>query len=518
MKPHQEQSTSIWMATETLPAQPSLERDVQGDVCIVGAGMAGLTTAFLLAREGRKVIVLESREVASGQTQRTTAHLMSWLDDFYHKVEKVHGTEGIRLAAQSHMRAIDHIEAHVRALGIDCEFSRLPGYLYCAPSDSLSVLEQEFEACARAGMQHVHWVDRAPIKAIDTGRCLEFANQGQFHPLKYLARLVEEIRKLGGEIYTGTAAKDVAGGKQAHVTTAHGPTVSAKAIVVATNSPVNDLLAIHTKQAPYLTYAIGAKIAKGSVAKALYWDTLDSYHYVRLEPLDSTWDLLIVGGEDHKSGQTTDQAERHHRLETWTRQYFPEITGIEFRWSGMVMESVDGLAYIGRNPGDADNIYVATGDSGQGMTHGTIAGMLLSDLIQGRENPWAGLYDPSRKPVSGMAGRDFLIENANVGKQYVKDWLSPGDAPDVVHLRPDQGTVVHRGLSKVAVYCDSNGYKHEMTAVCPHLGCVVHWNNLEKVWDCPCHGSRFDAYGDVVNGPAVSPLKPLQEPASAVND
>ena len=199
---------------------------------------------------------------------------------------------------------------------------------------------------------------------------------------------------------------------------------------------------------------------------------------------------------------SSDLVERHARLELWARHRWPQCGDVAFRWSGQVMETVDGLAFIGRNPGDADNVFIATGDSGMGMTHGTIAGMLLTDLILGRENPWAKLYDPSRKPMRGMAWREFLSENLNVAKEYVKDYLGGGDVSSAEQIAPGQGAVLRRGLTKLAVFRDELGVLHERTAVCPHLGCIVHWNKTERTWDCPCHGSRFDAHGQVLNGPA----------------
>ncbi|MCI0463179.1 MAG: FAD-dependent oxidoreductase [Gemmataceae bacterium] len=280
---------------------------------------------------------------------------------------------------------------------------------------------------------------------------------------------------------------------------------------MATNSPINDRVAIHTKQAPYLTYAIGARVPQGSVTRALYWDTLEYYHYVRLQPLSDDQDILIIGGEDHKAGQVHDQKERHGRLEAWARERFPMIGPIEHRWSGTVMETTDGLAFIGRNPLDAHNVYIATGDSGMGMTHGTIAGMLLTDLILGRQNPWSRIYSPSRKPIKGIAWKEFLVENFNVAKQYARDWASGGEVSSAEQIPPGEGAVIRHGLHKVAVYRDEQGVAHERSAVCTHLGCIVHWNGAEKTWDCPCHGSRFDAQGEVLNGPANTALAEVEE-------
>jgi Rieske Fe-S protein len=272
--------------------------------------------------------------------------------------------------------------------------------------------------------------------------------------------------------------------------------------VVATNIPINDLLVIHTKQAAYRTYAIAARVTGGAaIPRALVWDTAAPYHYLR--PAVGRNDLAIVGGEDHRSGQRNDFEERFHRLESWLAGRFSSPVVVERRWSGQVMETVDGLAFIGRNPGDEPNVYVATGDSGMGLTHGAIAGMLVADLVAGRPNPWAGLYDPSRKPLA--AAVEYLKENVKTAAQY-GDWLKPGDASSAEEVAPGTGAVVRRGLKMIAAYRDETGALHECSAVCPHLGCVVTWNGADGMWDCPCHGSRFDPDGTVVLGPANSDL------------
>lgn len=507
MKKQSEKTVSLWMATCEPPQASSLSQDLATDVCVIGAGIAGLTTAYLLAKEGRRVVVLDQRHVCAGQTQRTTAHLTNAHDNFYSEVEKIHGFEGIRIAAASHTAAINRIEKIVRTEQIDCDFQRLPGFLFCGSNKTREFLETEWGAATRAGIEGLEIVGRVPLATFDTGPAIRYPAQGQFHPLKYLSHLTKSIQASGGLVFSGTPVKQVKDGSPVTVETAIGPHVKASAVVVATNSPINDMYAIHTKQAPYLTYAIACPLARGMFPSALMWDTESPYHYVRTQPLNDHLDLLIVGGEDHKAGQVSDQAARHDRLEEWAKERFPAIEPPVYRWSGMVMETTDGGAFIGKNPGEK-NVYIATGDSGMGMTHGTIAGMLLSDLICGRSNDWASFYDPSRKPVAGGALGKFVSENANVGYEYVRDWAGWGDEPDVHHLENDQGTVVRRGLSLVAVYRNSKGNLHEHSAVCPHLGCIVHWNNLEKVWDCPCHGSRFDANGQVICGPAISPLGP----------
>ena len=496
---------SVWQATAVMPECPRLNSNQHVEVCIVGAGMAGLTTAYLLCQAGKSVVVLDDGPLAGGITQMTTAHLVDALDDRYFELERLHGRVAARLAAESHGAAIDRIEAIAAAERIACEFARVDGYLFLAEDDKRETLEKEIAAAQRAGLRDVELLAGAPLP-FDTGPCLRFPRQGQFHPLQYLAGLVRAIQREGGRIYTHSHAEHIEGGNPALVY-ANTHIVTADAVVVATNAPVNDRVAIHTKQAPYMTYVIGARVRRGVVPKVLAWDTGDPYHYIRTEPLGED-DLLIVGGEDHKSGQASDTAERHARLEEWTRRRFP-IGPVEFAWGGQVMETVDYLAFTGRNPLDKDNIYIHTGDSGMGLTHATIGGMILSDLILGRENPWAELYDPRRKTVG--AAREYTAENLNVAAQYA-DWLKPGEVKSAAEIPRDSGAIMRRGLHKIAVYRDEKGEAHERSAACPHLGCMVHWNGAEKTWDCACHGSRFDRHGQVINGPSNHDLASVESP------
>jgi glycine/D-amino acid oxidase-like deaminating enzyme/nitrite reductase/ring-hydroxylating ferredoxin subunit len=515
MNEHAGDSISVWMATVQLPRFASLTANEQADVCIVGAGIAGLTTAYLLGRAGKSVVVLDDGPIVSGETERTTAHLVTALDDRYFELERLHGEKGARLAAESHAAAIDQIERIVLEEKIDCDFERVDGYLFVPPGESTEVLERELAATHRAGLTDTEMSVKATLVSFDTGPALRFPRQAQFHPLKYLAALAQAIIRDGGRIYTQTHATKIEGGEPARIETRDGAIVTADAVVVATNTPVNDLLAIHTKQAAYRTFVIGASVPAGSVHKALYWDTPDPYHYVRLQSLPQTQlssptcDLLIVGGEDHKTGQADDAEARYSRLEQWARTRFPMMAEGKFRWSGQIMEPIDGLAFIGRNPMDKKNVFVATGFSGNGMTYGTIAGILLTDLIQGRENVWAALYEPSRKTL--RAAKSFVKETINMAAQY-GDWVTQGDVKEDVLVAPDTGAVVRRGLKKSAVYCDAAGVLHECSAVCPHLGGIVAWNHSEQTWDCPCHGSRFDKFGKVLDGPAITNLSPLEEP------
>jgi glycine/D-amino acid oxidase-like deaminating enzyme/nitrite reductase/ring-hydroxylating ferredoxin subunit len=506
-------STSLWLDTVQAFDAPVLHTDLSTDVCVIGAGIAGLTTAYTLARHGKSVVVIDARSVGAGETAMTTAHLSYEIDDTFKEILRLHGPDGARLACGSHRAAIDQIERICMEESIDCQFERVNGYLVLGQGQKERELDDELEAARAAGAK-VMKLPQADVAGFRSGPCLRFAAQGQFHPLRYLHGLAHACARRGVQIFSGTKAVAANGGPAATVQTAAGHTIQAQAIVVATNSPFNDLVAIHTKQAPYHTYAIGARVAPDAITHALYWDTEDPYHYVRLQHTtnrelggdnDEAVDILIVGGEDHKAGQASDAEARFSRLERWMRDRFPAAGEVEFRWSGQVMETVDGLAFIGRNPLDADNMYVATGDSGMGMTHGTIAGMLLTDLILRRQNPWTDLYDPSRKR-SGSA-MEWVKENLNVALQYTS-WLTKGDVESIDQITPNNGAVVVEDGRKIAVFRDETGTLHRRSAVCTHLGCIVSWNPSASTWDCPCHGSRFDKFGAVTNGPAPKDLDP----------
>src|SRR5437762_880893 len=402
------ENISFWERTAQKFRTAPLSENLTADVCVVGAGIAGVSTAYLAAREGRHVVLVDDGPVGGGITGRTTAHLVNAIDDRYLDIEKFLGEECGRLTAESHTAAIDCADRIVRDHNIDCDFERLDGYLFLPPGGSVTELMDELEAIQRAGLVTVERVDSVPNTKIDSDAVLRFPRQAQFHPLKFLNAVAAVIVDSGGKIFTGTRVVQVEDGDRVKVKTADGHTITAQAAVVATNCPINDRLVIHSKQAPYATYAICLRVTR-QVDHALFWDTALTaedekqeigpvpYHYVRFAS-DNQGDVLIVGGEDHKTGQADDWAQRFAKLERWARERFPFVGEITDRWSGQVMEPVDGVAYIGRNPGDK-NVYVVTGDSGNGMTHGTIAGMLIVDLICDRENPWARLYDPARKTL-----------------------------------------------------------------------------------------------------------------------
>lgn len=506
---------SYWFYSAAQPiGYETLKNDIETDILVIGGGISGLTTAYCLAKEGRKVVLIEDGFIGSGETGRTTAHLTCALDDRYFGLEKTFDQETAHLAAQSHMASIDWIANTVEEHNINCNFKRVDGYLFLHPSDKEKSLDEEYAATLRVGLD-TQLLDYIPyMKGEETKKAIKFPNQGQFHILKYLKGLADAFMQYGGKIYTQTRADDISS-KGAN---ANGYEIKANHIVVATNTPVNNLFSMHTTQWPYRTYVIGAKIPKGSLPFVLWWDTGDHdskwicqpYHYVRLEEFDKEYDILIVGGEDHRTGQGDDEnineEDRYDRLTEWTKKHFPAIEEVAFKWSGQVMEPLDSLAYIGKNPGN-DNIYIITGDSGNGMTHGTLGGLILKDLILERENPWARIYSPSRVTLS-TAG-NYLSEVGNMVAQFA-DWFTPEDIKHASELEEDQGGVLVSGLRKLTIYRDSNNKLHTCSAVCPHMGGILQWNADEKTFDCPLHGSRFTYDGKVINGPASSDLKKVE--------
>jgi glycine/D-amino acid oxidase-like deaminating enzyme/nitrite reductase/ring-hydroxylating ferredoxin subunit len=497
------------MSTASIPQFPPLPGDVRADVCVIGAGIAGLTSAYLLACEGKEVILIDALGIGAGETGRTTAHFFP-PDEWYSGLANSFGTHAARLAAQSFAAATDRVESIVAAEGIDCEFERLDGYLYALPGNGFKDLDKEQAAAASAGLQ-AELLPRVPGLPFDTGPCVRYPRQAQFHPLKYLAGLASAFVRRGGVIHCGTRAMgiDDDGDTQA-VRTASG-TIRAQSVVVATNTPFHHRVVMHTKQAGYRTYVVALRVPKGSVPRILLWDTGDPYYYLRLASQPGAdHELLIVGGADHKVGQDSHPEHRYAEIERWVRERFPMAREVEYRWSGEVMEPSDGLAYLGRDAVGSRDVYLITGDSGNGMTHCTAGAMLVTDLIMGRDNPWKSLYDPARKVKHGVS--DFVSEQANTLSQY-GDWLTGGEVDSPAEIAPGQGAIVRAGMHKLAVYRDDAGGLHSLSATCTHLGCVVHWNSAERSWDCPCHGSRFGVDGTVLHGPAAKALEQVEPEA-----
>ncbi|HEY0504798.1 MAG TPA: FAD-dependent oxidoreductase [Lysobacter sp.] len=471
------------------------------DVVVVGAGVAGLSIALCCAQEGRGVLVIDRQGAGEGESLRTTAHLASALDDRFHKLAQWHGHDGARGAAESHAGAIDWIEDLCSATPDGCGFKRVPAYLFAHDGD-VKPLRREFDAAAEAGLD-VAWIDNGIPGLPRLGPALRYGHQARVDMGRYLRALAEACRQHGVRFARGNATQAQGGARPTLVV--DDRTLHANVLAIASNVPFHERVAVHTKQAAYRTYVIAGPYEGTAVPDALLWDDGDPYHYVRLAESGDGTRMLVVGGEDHKTGQDHDAA-RYVHLQEWARRHLPGASQFTHAWSGQVLEPADGLAFIGADPGGEENVYVVTGDSGNGVTHGTLGGLIIADLVVGRPNRWAALYDPQRMQLRAPGG--WLAENANVALQY-RDWLEGGDIGDADALSPGQGAVVRHGIHRVAVYRSGDGAMHAHSARCPHLGCAVRWNAQEKSWDCPCHGSRFEAAtGAVLNGPASAPLSP----------
>ena len=497
---------SYWTDSVQHAVQHPLSENIETEVVIVGGGLAGLSVAYCLSQTGMKVVVVEDGDIGSGETGRTTAHLVTCLDDRYYHLEKVFGKEKTQLIAESHQLAIEFVQRTVRKEKIDCRFECLDGYLFLHPSDNKDSLEREYLAAIAAGVRVVT-VDEVP-GLLHKQKALRFMAQAQFHPLEYLQGLCKAITENGGKVYTGTHATDI---DHEGITTSDGFTVKAKHIVVATNSPVNNRFTMFEKEYAYRTYVIGALVKKDLLPKALWWDTGDfesnpkvpPYHYIRWHPYNDQYDLLVSGGEDHPTGDTSKteiaEEDRYRLVEAWTRKNFP-IEEVVYQWSGQILEPMDGIAFIGRNPYDRDNVYIVTGDSGNGMTHCSFAGLLITDLINGRENKWEELYSPSRFTLKESAPAFKHLINDSLS--LLKEMLTFNGSEELSTVAIGEGKIMSLQNDPFGVYRDVTGGLNIVSAKCTHLKCGVKWNADELSWDCPCHGSRFTYEGKVINGPA----------------
>ena len=515
MNPSAERTKSLWMQTEAAPKAPSLEGNLRCDTVIVGSGIAGLSAAYELASTGHSVIVVDRGPIAGGMTARTTAHLTTICDDGFSELIKLRGEDVAKLFQQSHQAAVDRIEQIVREHDIACNFRLLDGFLFpdlsMETKEAREIVDEQYETVRQAG-QAVERVKGVPLKGMESAPSLRYPRQGTFHPLKYLKGVIAAIEQKGGLIFANSPVvetEELENGVR--IKTASGATVTAAHAVIATNVPINNKVALHSKLAPYRTYAMAFTVPRGSLPDALYWDMAEPYHYVRLNPGPGKTDYLIVGGADHKSGTVDDGDVRFEAIEAWMRQLLPKLGREVHRWSGQVVDTIDYCGLIGRNPGN-DNVYVATGDSGQGITHGALAGILIKDLIVSGQSPWQEVYEPSRKPPGGLM--NYIQENVTA-LQNLTEHVLPAELSSADELKPGEGGIITEDGGKIAVCRDTDGKLHRRSASCTHLGCVVHWNSTEQCWDCPCHGSHFAPDGAVLNAPAIKPLAPAESKAKA---
>jgi glycine/D-amino acid oxidase-like deaminating enzyme/nitrite reductase/ring-hydroxylating ferredoxin subunit len=501
-------SSSYWLDSAAISPFSKLNQDVTVDVAVVGGGITGLTAAYLLASAGKSVALLERGRCAQAETGHTTAHLTMVTDlRLRDLVSRVGGTHA-QATWDAGLAAISQIDTLVRQHSIDCGFDWVDGYLHAPPQRSngepiesqAQQLAQEAELASDMGFD-AEFVPSVPGVEMPG---IRFPGQARLHPRQYLAGLARAVTDLGGRIFEHTEAEEFR--DDPLTITANGHAVRCHDVILATHNPlvgVSSLLGatlFQTKLALYTTYVIAGRVPKGNVPDALLWDTEDPYHYVRLEP-HRTHDLVIFGGEDHKTGQTADTEGCYDALEKTLLARIPAVEPTR-RWSGQVIETPDGLPYIGPIAGHQ---FVATGFGGNGMTFGTLGGMMLSDAILGRDNPWSELFSPDRSAL-GRGLWDYVRENADYPYYLIRGRFAGAEDKSLRAVRRGTGAVIERDGKKVAVYRDETGATTVRSAICTHMGCVVGWNTAEGTWDCPCHGSRFKTSGEVISGPAEEPL------------
>jgi glycine/D-amino acid oxidase-like deaminating enzyme/nitrite reductase/ring-hydroxylating ferredoxin subunit len=488
---------ALWQDFPVTRNFPQLaDDDLHVDVAIVGGGITGLTSAYLLKRRGLTVAVLEARHLLDGVTGGTTAHLTQVVDGRYYKIEQKFGAAAARLVADSTRDAIAQVETIVNAENLSCSFERLPGFLFAEKSDEVEELGLEHEAALRAGLPTEQAAPPLPFAVKDATR---FLNQAQLHPRAYLLPLAQGIPGGGSHVFEGTRVSTVDEGDPCRLHTSHGATITAGKVILATHAPLNRVL-LQTKLAHYRSYVVAGPIQHSPYG--LFWDLANPYHYIRSQRMGDEYHL-VVGGEDHKTGQEPDPNAKFDKLAEYATRF--GVSDITHRWSAQVIEPVDGLPFIGLNA-NSERVFVATGFSGDGMTFGTLSAMILTDACLELPNRYANLYQATRiKPLASLGS--YLGENIDFPMHLLSDSLRPPDALSVEEIERGEGKIVRVRGERLAVYRDDDGALHAVSPVCTHLGCHVVFNASEKSWDCPCHGSRFDVDGTVLNAPATRGLQ-----------
>ncbi|KAF4406340.1 MULTISPECIES: FAD-dependent oxidoreductase [Streptomyces] len=494
---------SYWMDTTPGTSHPALATDLETDVAVIGAGVAGLSTAWELARAGLGVVVLEADRVAAGITGYTTAKVSALHTLVYDRLRRTRGADGAGLYARSQQDAVEHVAATAARLGIDCDLERGPAYTYVRDPAGTDAVRAEARAAAEAGLA-ASYVEETGLPFPVAG-AVRVEDQAQFHPRKYLLGLAADLLAQGGQVYERTRVTGLREGMPCRVTTENGATVTARDVVVATHYPVFDRSLLFAKLSPHRELVVAGLVPADRDPGGMYITQEENKRSVRTAPGPDGQRLLIVTGETFLPG-TADADEHFGKLADWTVRHFPGIE-LSYRWAAQDNDPTDTVACVGPLHPAARHAYVATGFGGWGMSGGVMAGRLLSALIRGEKPEWAGLYDPGRLRSTVREGTDFLKHQATVGRHFVGDRLRTAHTDAVDDIPPGGGAVVRVGGRRCAVYRDEDGTPHAVSARCTHMGCLVSFNAGERAWECPCHGSRFGVDGAVLQGPANRPLE-----------
>jgi glycine/D-amino acid oxidase-like deaminating enzyme/nitrite reductase/ring-hydroxylating ferredoxin subunit len=489
---------SLWTATAPATTYEPLPHDLEVDVCVIGAGITGLTAAVLLKEAGLTVAVVEMDRIAGGVTAYTTGKVTALHGRVYAQVRSRFGTDGARAYADANAAALELIASWVAERGIECDFRRKTAVTYA--QDDARDLDDELEAAQEAGLAVEPGDAGLPWQVAGA---IRLGDQAEFHARRYLLALADAIPGEGSAIHERTRALGVDDGSPCRVHTDHGDVV-ARDVIVATHYPMLDRGLFFARLSAERSYCVALRAA-APLPQDMYLSTESPSHSIRLAPHDGE-ELLIVGGESHKTGQGGDTTVRYERLEAWARERF-EVEEVAYRWSTQDCMPADGIPYVGKLSLISKHVWTASGYRKWGLTNGTAAALMLADLVRGEENPWAPTFDANRfKPLA--AAPTLLKENANVGAHFFGDRLAPPDARSLDELAPGEGGIVAVDGERSAAYRDEDGTVHTVSPICTHLYCQVKWNAAERSWDCPCHGSRFDVTGKVIHGPAVKDLEP----------
>jgi glycine/D-amino acid oxidase-like deaminating enzyme/nitrite reductase/ring-hydroxylating ferredoxin subunit len=496
--------TSIWLDTSPRTGYDALDGGLTVDTLVVGGGIVGVTTAFELLETGQSVALVERDRILEGVTGHTTAKLTSLHGLIYEHLIETFGEEQARQYAQANESAIDTVESLAGALDADCDFQRAPAYTYVEDDERRSKIRDEVNAARRLGLP-ASYTESTELP-FDVSAAIRFDEQGLFHPRQYLLSLANSVVDTdGGHVFEETRATDVETGSPCRVDTDRGEIV-ADDVVVATHFPILDPSLYFARVSPKRSYVLAVEL-NGQEPEGMYYDPDEPYFSVRPVP-SADEPTVLVGGQNHRTGEGGSTVDRYRKLrETATDRF--DVAEITYRWSTQDYTSVDKVPFVGPIGPGIDNVYVATGFGGWGMTNGTAAGELLADLVRGRENAWADVYKPTRLKIDAGA-KQFLEHNAHSTKHYAKKYLGM-ETSDVQAVSPGEGRVVDTDDGPVALSRDEDGELHAVSAVCSHMGCLVEWNDGERSWDCPCHGSRFDVDGSVLDTPAVEDLEPYDD-------
>ena len=502
-------TTPYWIASEPLPEFGTIQHDIEVDVAIVGGGLTGITAAYLLKQAGAKVALLDRQRCASADTGHTTAHLTFVTDLRLQDVVKKFGKECGRAFWDAGAVAIDQIYDIVQREKIRCDFKWVPGYLHASLHDRGGTTERDsLIRNAELAQELGFGAEFVNVVPYCNQPGVRFPNQAKFHPRKYLAALLKTIPGDGSYVFENSDVSEFDEKPMAVRVGKHK--VRCQFLFIATHNPIMGNTGLfsatlfQTKLSLYTSYVLGAKLPAGSVPEALFWDTTEPYYYLRIDR-HPDGDYAIFGGEDVKTGQEDDPLTVFTRLEDEMKKWLP-MAEVRHRWLGQVVETNDGLPFIGET---AENQFVATGFCGNGFTLGTLAAMMARDRFLKRNNPWCDLLDVHRKKLLGGTWR-YITENMDFPYYFLRDRLARAERGSLDDLVPGEGKLVSLDGKKVAAYRDVRGEVTLLSPICTHLKCIVKWNDADKTWDCPCHGSRFKATGEVFSGPAESPLENLQ--------